>query len=221
MAALDGAGFRSADVDPLVRHFYEHTADWRMEVWAQWSAVFQPGGELISRLFGKRVQQLALPTRPLDVAHGMDSRVVHLVDSRGAQKAAGWLRTLSATGEFVYSGCYSTRLLDAHTGRERPDVAVVSGLPAIPQLPLATSSTTHQVTGRMFSPSICTIASVSRRMISSFCSGENTFSITFTWINGISRPPLCTSADRRTWPQPPPEPRPGASPGPAICIRNR
>jgi hypothetical protein len=111
MAVLDGAGFRAADVDPLVRHFYEHTADWRMEVWAQWSAVFQPGGELVSRLFGRRVQQLALPTRPLDVAHGMDSRVVHLVDDRGVQQAAGWLRTLPATGEFVYSGCYSTRLL--------------------------------------------------------------------------------------------------------------
>ena len=121
MAALDGAGFRAADVDPIVRHFYEHTTEWRMEVWAQWSAVFQPGGELISRLFGRRVQQLALPTRPLDVAHGLDSRVVHLVDDGGVQRAAGWLRTLSATGEFVYSGCYSTRLLPAH---DQPSVHV-------------------------------------------------------------------------------------------------
>jgi len=121
MAVLDGPGFRSADVDPLVRDFYEHTADWRMEVWAQWSAVFQPGGEVISRLFARRVQQLALPTRPLDVAHGMDSRVVHLIDDRGVQKAAGWLRTLSATGEFVYSGCYSTRLLP---GSGRPSMHV-------------------------------------------------------------------------------------------------
>jgi hypothetical protein len=121
MSVLDGAGFRAADLDQTVRHFYEHTASWRMEVWAQWSALFQPGGELVSRLFGRRVQQLALPTRPLDVAHGMDSRVVHLVDANGEQVAAGWLRTLAATGEFVYSGCYSARLLP---GSDQPSVHV-------------------------------------------------------------------------------------------------
>jgi len=121
MSILDGAGFRAADLDPAVRHFYEHTARWRMEVWAQWSALFQPGGELVSRLFGRRVQQLALPTRPLDVAHGVDSRIVQLVGSNGQQHAAGWLRTLAATGEFVYSGCYSARLLP---GSDQPSVHV-------------------------------------------------------------------------------------------------
>jgi hypothetical protein len=121
LSVLDGPGFRSAEVDEAVRHFYEHTACWRMEVWAQWSAVFQPGGELISRLFGRRVQQLALPTRALEVAHGIDSRVVHLLGADGEQHAAGWLRTLAATGDFVYSGCYSTRLLP---GSDRPSVHV-------------------------------------------------------------------------------------------------
>lgn len=108
---LDGTTFRADELDPVVRNFYENTAKWRMEVWTQWSGLFQPGGELISRLFGRRVQQLALPTRPLDVAHGMDSRIVHLIDANGQQRSAGWLRTLVATGEFVYSGCYSIRLL--------------------------------------------------------------------------------------------------------------
>jgi hypothetical protein len=121
MSVLDGAGFRAADLDPAVRHFYERTSCWRMEVWAQWSAPFQPGGELVSRLFGRRVQQLALPTRPLDVAHGIDSRVVHLLDADGRQHAAGWLRTLAATGDFVYSGCYSARLLP---GSDQPSVHV-------------------------------------------------------------------------------------------------
>jgi hypothetical protein len=121
MSVLDGAGFRAAGLDQAVRHFYEHTACWRMDVWAQWSALFQPGGELAGRLFGRRVQQLALPVRPLDVAHGIDSRVVHLMDANGGQRAAGWLRTLSATGEFVYSGCYSARLLPAS---DQPSVHV-------------------------------------------------------------------------------------------------
>lgn len=121
MAALDGPGFRAADLRPEVRDFYEHTARWRMEVWTQWTPAFQPGGELVSRFFGRRVQQLALPTRPLDVAHGMDSRVAVLEDGEGDQRAAGWIRTLRRTGEYVYSGCYSSRSLP---GADRPSVHV-------------------------------------------------------------------------------------------------
>jgi hypothetical protein len=111
MSQLDGPGFRASDLRPEVRDFYERTSGWRMEVWTQWNPFFQPGGELVSRLFGRRVQQLALPTRPLDVALGMDSRVVTILDAGGEQRAAGWIRTLRSTGEYVYSGCYSSRLL--------------------------------------------------------------------------------------------------------------
>jgi len=127
MAQLDGPDFKAADLRPEIRNFYEHTSDWRMEVWTQWNPVFQPGGELISRLFGRRVQQLALPTRPLDVAHGMDSRVAIIVDADGQQRAAAWLRTLRSTGEYVYSGCYSSRLLP---GQRQPSVHVAFPLEA-------------------------------------------------------------------------------------------
>lgn len=119
MAVLDGPDFRAADVRPEIRSFYECTSAWRMDVWTQWHAPFQPAGEIVSRLFGRRVQQLALPTRPLDVAHGMDSRVVAIVDADGKQRAAGWLRTLRATGEYVFSGCYSSRTLP---GSAQPSV---------------------------------------------------------------------------------------------------
>jgi hypothetical protein len=84
-------------------------------------ALFWPAGELISRLFGRRVEQLSLPMRPLDVAHGMDSRVDLIRGPDGSQIAAAWLRTLRASGRFVFSGCYSVRSLpDA----ERPSVHV-------------------------------------------------------------------------------------------------
>jgi len=115
MARLDGPEFRAADLHPSIRDFYEHTSEWRMEVWTQWNPLFQPGGELISRLWGRRVQQLSLPTRPLDVAYGMDSRVELILGASGEPLAAGWLRTLRATGEYVYSGCYSSRLLPGST----------------------------------------------------------------------------------------------------------
>lgn len=121
MQRLDGPDFRAVELHPSIRDFYEHTSAWRMEVWTQWNPLFQPAGELISRVWGRRVQQLALPTRPLDVAYGMDSRVELIRDANGEQVAAGWLRTLRATGEYVYSGCYSTRLLP---GEAQPSVHV-------------------------------------------------------------------------------------------------
>lgn len=121
MAALDGPGFAAADLSPQIRDLYEHTADWRMEVWTGWSPLFWPGGELISRMFGTRVQQLALPMRSLDVSQGMTSRISVLTDARGRQRAAGWLRQLRATGGYVYSGCYTHTLLP---GADRPSVHV-------------------------------------------------------------------------------------------------
>jgi hypothetical protein len=127
MSELDGPEFRAADVRPEIRSFYEQTSLWRMEVWTQWNLVFQPGGELIIRLFGRRVQQLALPTQPLAVAHGMDSRVVPILGPDGQQRAAAWLRTLRSTGEYVFSGRYSSGRLP---GRRQPRVHVAFPLPS-------------------------------------------------------------------------------------------
>jgi hypothetical protein len=109
MAALNGPGFAAADLRPEVRDFYERTGRWRLEVWTQWSPVFQPGGELVSRLFGRRVEHLALPTRPLDVAHGMDSRVTVLTDGTGQQQAAAGGRVAAHLA--VHGGVRLQRLL--------------------------------------------------------------------------------------------------------------
>ena len=121
MSSLDGPGFSAEHLDSRVRDFYEHTARWRMEAWTSWSPAFWPGGELVSRLFGRRVQQLALPMRPLDVAHGIDSKVSVIADAEGNQLAAAWLRTLRATEDYVFSGCYSLRSLP---GADRPSIHV-------------------------------------------------------------------------------------------------
>ncbi|GAB3914254.1 hypothetical protein GCM10027613_07340 [Microlunatus endophyticus] len=90
-------------------------------MWSAWSPLFWPPGELISRVWGKRLQQLAVPMRPLDTAHGMGSRVLPIRDPAGRQLAAGWLRTLRSTGEYVYGGLYAPRLLPGGT---RPAVNV-------------------------------------------------------------------------------------------------
>ncbi|MEU4383930.1 hypothetical protein [Promicromonospora sp. NPDC023805] len=121
MTVLDGPGFDASRLDPRVRDFYEHTAAWHMEVWTGWSPLFWPAGELIARVFARRVEQLSLPMRPLDVAHGMDSKVRVIRDRDGEQVGAAWLRTLRPSGRYVFSGCYSTRRLP---GAARPSVHV-------------------------------------------------------------------------------------------------
>jgi hypothetical protein len=110
-AALDGPDFDSARVDSRVRDFYEHTASWRMEVWSQWSGFFAPGGELIARLWGRRVEQLALPVQPLAVSRGMTSTVRVVEDHHGNRMGAAWLRTLRSDGSKVYSGFYHVSAL--------------------------------------------------------------------------------------------------------------
>lgn len=121
MAALDGPDFCAAEVDPQVRDFYEHTASWRMEVWSQWSAVFAPGGEFVARGWGRRVQQLALPMRPLAVSRGMSSDVRIVNDRDGQRAGAAWLRTLRSDGSKVYSGFYRIAAVPAN---DQPHVKV-------------------------------------------------------------------------------------------------
>lgn len=77
-----------------------------MEVWSQWNAFFAPGGEVIARLWGRRVEQLALPVQPLAVSRGMSSVVRVFEDPTGGRLGAAWLRTLRSDGSKVYSGFY-------------------------------------------------------------------------------------------------------------------
>ena len=125
MARLDGPAFASARLAPSVREFYERTSQWRLDAWIGWSPWAWPGGWLISRLFARRLQQLALPLRPLDVAHGMSSTVTPLVRD-GRQVAALWLRRLRATGDVLFSGLYGVVDLAAPVG---PAVRVTFPLP--------------------------------------------------------------------------------------------
>ena len=123
---LKGDGFDPDALSPAVVDFYERTTEWRLDVWSQWCPAALPGGWLLSAVFARRLQQLALPLRPLDVAQGMESRVVSLRDSVGRQLGAAWLRTLRSTGQVVYSGWYGTvqlpRTLD-------PSIRVMFPLP--------------------------------------------------------------------------------------------
>src|SRR5258706_819605 len=103
---LASDSFDPSGLSPAIIDFYERTTEWRLDAWSQWSPLALPAGWLLSAVFAKRLQQLALPLRPLDVALGMESRVVALRGADGVQLGAAWLRTLRSTGQVVYSGWY-------------------------------------------------------------------------------------------------------------------
>lgn len=126
MSALAGSTFDPAALRPEVADFYERTSEFRLDVWSQWSPWMWPGGWLISAVFAKRLQQLALPLRPLEVAYGIDSEVVTVEDASGHQLGAAWLRKVRATGQSIYSGWYSSACLP---GSSDPVVRVVFPLP--------------------------------------------------------------------------------------------
>lgn len=96
------------------------SAEWLQAEAARHGGALGPD-ELVSRLWGRRVEQLALPMRPLDVAHGMDSAITPILDRGHAQVAAAWTRTLRGSGRTVFSGAYSVRTLP---GADRPSVHV-------------------------------------------------------------------------------------------------
>lgn len=106
MGLLSSNEFDPSLLSEPISAFYEQTSHWRLEAWSEWSPVAWPFGWAISNLFGKRLQQLALPLHPLETARGMDSRVVAMHDGNGEQLGAAWLRTLRSSGQVVYSGWY-------------------------------------------------------------------------------------------------------------------
>lgn len=112
--ALAGPGFDPAAVHAALRDFYEHTSAWRMDAWTKWSRGFAGPGALIESLYGRRLQQLALPVDALAVAHGVDSEIVRIVGADGAHAGSAWLRTLRRTGDYMFSGYYRVGSLPGH-----------------------------------------------------------------------------------------------------------
>ena len=93
---------------PEVRHFYEHTATYRMDVW---SDTFFPGNIglwLLVTTISRKVNQLNFPLHALASAKGMDSEIVLLKTRDGGIRYAGWYRRLIDTGRTIYTGFYMT-----------------------------------------------------------------------------------------------------------------
>jgi len=124
---LNGPRFEAARVDAEIRHFYEHTARYSLDVWSQWTGVMQPFAKLLIALVSRNIEQFNLPLSPLDAGRGMSSDVIRFVDAQSQDAGfAGWLRRLEATGTVIYAGFYTVCQPPRHQG---PCVKVTFPLP--------------------------------------------------------------------------------------------
>ena len=107
-AMLRGPGFDPDRVHPRIRHFYEHAAAYHLEVWSE---VYLTGRFflwLLVEFLSTKMDQLNFPISSLEVAKGMSSEVVELVDrASGELRYTGWLRRLKSSGRVIYAGIYS------------------------------------------------------------------------------------------------------------------
>jgi hypothetical protein len=105
--ALKGAGFDPSAVHPTIRDFYEHTSCYRLEAWSE--------ANLATRFFlwglmfvSRRMDQLNFPVSSLQLAGGLTSTVLPMVDeASGSHRFTGWLRRFAATNQVIYTGLYS------------------------------------------------------------------------------------------------------------------
>lgn len=106
--SLRGPFFDPERVDARIRHFYEHTALYKLEVWSE---VYFAGKFmlwLLVEFISRRMDQLNFPISSLEVAKGMTSEIVQLREPHSGRLAyTGWLRRFRATGKVIYAGIYS------------------------------------------------------------------------------------------------------------------
>lgn len=120
--ALRGPSFDPSAIHPAIRHFYEHAAQYHLDVWTEVSLTGRFFLWLLVEFISRRMDQLNFPISSLEVSRGMSSQIVQLIDPQSNTiKYTGWLRRLKSSGHVIYAGLYSTVRVP---GEENPCVKV-------------------------------------------------------------------------------------------------
>lgn len=120
------------DTDPLksklhprVRHFYEHTTQYKLEVWSQWYTPIAFFARVLIKSVSTKMDQLNIPLEPLETSRGMTNDVLQLKDpTTDGLVCACWLRRSILSGRVVYAGFYSGVVING-----KPLVKVAFPLP--------------------------------------------------------------------------------------------
>jgi hypothetical protein len=114
---LRGPDFNPDAVHPDIRHFYEHAAEYQLDVWSEVSLVGRFFLWLLVEFISRRMDQLNFPISSLEVAKGMTSEVVQLVEPASRRIVnTGWLRRLKSSGRVIYAGLYSATQMPDEPG---------------------------------------------------------------------------------------------------------
>src|SRR5271168_1155469 len=91
--ALRGPTFDPSALHPAIRHFYEHAAQYHLDVWTEVSLTGRFFLWLLVEFISRRMDQLNFPISSLEVSRGMSSQIVQLIDPQTSTiKYTGWLR---------------------------------------------------------------------------------------------------------------------------------
>ncbi len=105
---LSGPDFDPTKTDPAVRHFYEHTAAYDLDVWSETRFPGRLFLWLLVSTVSRSMNQLNFPVFGLETSRGMTSEVLPLRDGSGRAVHTGWQRRLIGSGRIIYSGFYTT-----------------------------------------------------------------------------------------------------------------
>jgi hypothetical protein len=118
VASLDelaGPQFAPADVDPLVREFYEHTTRFTLDIVPEWRLWVRPGYLLYRTLVARPLGQASVPMNQREAQRGVRGRIDTITPAKdGVVAVRGWIRSFADDDEPIYVGIYTTY---RHDGR--------------------------------------------------------------------------------------------------------
>ena len=106
--ALAGPGFDPAQVDPLVREFYEHTTRFALDIVPQWRMWVRPGYLLYRTAVARPLGQASIPMNQREAQRGVRSRIDTLTGVDGTVSVRGWIRSFADDDEPIMVGIYTT-----------------------------------------------------------------------------------------------------------------
>lgn len=112
--ALSGPGFAPAEVNPLVREFYEHTTRFALDIEPHWRLWGRPGYLVYRTAIARPLGQASLPMNQREARRGIRSRIDTIAGVDGTVSVRGWIRSFADDDEPIMTGIYTTY---THGGR--------------------------------------------------------------------------------------------------------
>ena len=96
-------------VNPLIREFYEHTSNFKLNIKPEWKIQYKPLFWIFKRYIAQQIGQANLPFNTEEAQEGVVS-YIDTIDFSCDQiiDLRGWVRAFEKTGEAIYVGIYTT-----------------------------------------------------------------------------------------------------------------